>query len=178
MPTCQFSHDDIVQANADWGCNCGPAALAFALQTGLDDVRPAMMAAGFGVKGHTTPTMMSAALVAMNAKKRQVQVPVRNAGGGLDIEPLFVESLITLVRVQWTGPWTRPGTSPRWAYAYTHWIATWAERGVPLVFDCNGGVQHVERWEYETVPAITSQISRADGGWHPTHVWHIAKNRI
>lgn len=37
-----FTEDDMRCAAEAWGCNCGPSALAFALQTTLDAVRPAL----------------------------------------------------------------------------------------------------------------------------------------
>ena len=173
MPTCKFDQADLIKANEDWGCNCGPASLAFALQVCLEDVRNPMMLAGFALKRHTTPTIMNAALVAMGVQKRSVKVPVRTTEGGLDIEPLFNGQSIALVRIQWTGPWTKPGTNQKWAYRQTHWVATWQERGVPLVFDCNGGIRSFDGWEMDIVPKLTSQYSRADGGWFPTHIWKV-----
>jgi hypothetical protein len=174
MPTCQFSQDDLLRANADWGCNCGPAALAFAVERSLDDVRTAVMDAGFAEKRRTTPTLMQRSLEHLRVRTFAIKPPVRTNEGGLDVETLF-NPVVAIVRVQWTGAWTKRGAPVRVLYQHTHWIATWSERGVPLVFDVNGGVQSMHEWESQTVPAILEQHKGSDGGWFPTHVWRIAK---
>lgn len=173
MPTCKFEREDLLKANEDWGCNCGPASLSFALQKTLDEIKPAMQHVGFIEKRHTNPTMMANALRYLGVIWSTVKVPVRNAEGGMDIEPLFNGDRISLVRIQWTGPWTKPGALQKWAYRQTHWVATWQERSVPLVFDCNAGIRGLDGWEMDIVPMLTSQYSRADGGWFPTHIWKV-----
>lgn len=179
MITCKFSSDDLKQANEEWGCNCGPSALAFALQTDLNAVRQAVSSVGFDHKRYINPTMMSQAVQILRGRKKNVQCPCRNAEGGLDVEPMFPDaemaSDLSLVRVQWTGQWTAPGANQRWAYGKTHWIVTWTERGVALVFDCNCGISGFESWENEIVYRITESIPRSDGGWYPTHIWRVLK---
>lgn len=165
-----FTEAEVRQANSAWGANCGPTALAFALQTTLDKVRP--LIPRFAEKRFTNPTMMREAIHAAGRSFRDVSVPVRNRSGGLDIEPMF-EPQLTIVRVQFTGPWTAPGANKLWAYRFTHWITTWAERSVPLVFDCNGGILSFDEWERDIVPEIIKTIPKADGGWHPTHIWRL-----
>lgn len=154
---CPFTEQDMQAAVAEWGCNCGPSALAFALRLPLDRVRYAIP--GFEAKGYTSPTMMRAALDRL--------------GAGVAVSPpdrLSLLGSMALVRVQFTGPWTAPGANPKWAYWHTHWIATW--RG--NVFDCNGGIRPLGEWEAGIVPLLTAAIKRADGGWFPTHVWRLA----
>jgi hypothetical protein len=171
-----FTEQEMIAAAGEWSCNCGPSALAFALQIGLDKVRGKIP--GFEVKGYTSPTMMKAALA--------------NLGKPFDVFPADVSNMfrssyldsINLVRVQWTGPWTKPGANPKWAYRASHWIASWVimeERGhdgamayIDRVFDCNGGIRSFETWKTEIVPLLTALYPRADGGWFPTHVWRIA----
>ena len=82
---------------------------------------------------------------------------------------------MSLVRIQWTGPWTMPGMSFKWAANYTHWICCWREEVPPVlrVFDINGGVMAFEQWQREIVPAIVATIKRADGGWYPSNVWQL-----
>lgn len=40
--TYPFTEDEMYAAAREWGCNCGPSALAFALQVPLDRVRRCM----------------------------------------------------------------------------------------------------------------------------------------
>jgi hypothetical protein len=100
-----------------------------------------------------------------------VRPPKYIKGTPNDVEPMFHDAP-SLVRVQWTGPWTEPGASPKWAYRQTHWIATWRERGVPLVFDCNSGITGIS-WIDSIVPQLTKLYPRADGEWFPTHIWRL-----
>lgn len=162
--TYTFTQEEMQQASATWGCNCGPSALAFALQVKLDVVRTAIP--GFSEKGYTNPTMMAAALVnvgrAWNAKLPLSMFP----SSAFDICP-------ALVRVQWTGPWTASGANPRWAYRQTHWISTYLDRDERMVFDCNGGINTFDVWQDQIVPFIVKHIPSADGGWFPTHVWRL-----
>lgn len=181
-----FTEEQAQAAHDQWGCNCGPTALAFALQMPLSFVRPLLP--DFPARKYTNPTMMREALKSAGQDFRIIKVPVRTPGGGLDIATMYGEnpklkpdepfSMMTdspphLVRVQWTGPWTKAGANPKWGYRMTHWICTWLQRSVPLVFDCNGGVMHHEKWEAGIVPLITASIPRADGGWYPTHIWRL-----
>ena len=169
MPTYTFTEAEAQAAYDEWGCNCGPTALAFALQCSLEYVRP--LIPRFEERRYTNPTMMKAALQAANVNWREVRKPNQDVMFDQD----EYQGRISLVRVQWTGPWTAPGANPRWAYRQTHWIATWTERSVPLLFDCNGGMRGPMSWEDEIVPVLTREIPRADGGYFPTHIWRLAK---
>lgn len=163
MPyTYTFDANEMTQAAQDWGCNCGPSALAFALQVSLDEVRG--LIPDFETRRYTSPTMMKAALAAAGVSFTQIRE--------LDRYGMFQET-VSLVRVQWTGPWTAATANPKWAYWHTHWIATVLEGNTPVVFDCNSGMTTLESWECDLVPLITKQISRADGGWFPTHIWQL-----
>lgn len=156
-----FTQEESQKAYDAWGANCGPNALAFALQVSLDAVRP--LIPGFGEKRYTSPTMMKSALA-----KAGVSFDVRMP----DPSDMY-HAAPSLVRIQWTGPWTAEGANPKWAYRQTHWIASWRDTS-DWIFDCNGGIQSPELWRQSIVPAITSQIPRADGRWFPTHVWRLA----
>lgn len=157
------------QANAaadSWGCNCGPAALAFACQKPLDAARYAIV--DFDRKRYTSPSMMRAALAELRREIVTVRRPTRDE---------MFSHLPSLVRIQWTGPWSKPGVPAVAAYRHTHWVCCWLEGpeiegGPPLVFDVNGGVLHVSDWENEIVPLLLPKDG--DGKWHPTHVWRLA----
>ncbi len=130
MLTYSFSAAEAEQAHKDWQCNCGPTALAFALQCSLEEVRPLLP--GFSEKRYTNPTMMRHALGLAGRKfaalsTNRVMDDNPWGAGAFDVEP-------TLIRVQWTGRWTEEGANPKWAYRYTHWICTFEQDG-PMVFD-------------------------------------------
>lgn len=175
MPSCTFTAEEFKAAHEAWGCNCGPAALAFALQTTLAAVRPAIPQ--FEERRYTSPMMMAAALRHFG----QEFAPVNNPSGGFNyqhgLRSMFGGPL-SLVRIQWTGPWTAITGNAKWAARQTHWIACWMEavaraQWSARVFDCNGGITSVENWEGNIVPAIVATIPRADGGWFPANVWRL-----
>lgn len=168
-----FTQQEMEAANAEWGCNCGPSALAFALQKPIAAVRHAIPK--FDERRYTSPTMMQAGLAFFRQAYRVIRPPTFVAGRPNDVETLCDEPC-SLVRIQWCGPWTAPGANPKWAYRQTHWIATWKERGVPLVFDCNGGIRALVSWIDEIVPVLSSHAvtPRANGEWFPTHIWRLA----
>lgn len=160
-----FSEAQMERAAAEWGCNCGPSALAFALQLPLEAARHAIPE--FDRKRYTSPSMMTAALSFLNRSVVAIRKPTR--------DDMF-QAAPCLVRLQWGGPWCKPGVNPKAAYGCTHWITTWKEGperegGVPLVFDCNGGVNRIDEWEAQIVPLLLP--ARGDHTWFPTHVWQV-----
>lgn len=56
----QFCHEDGARAWREWGCNCGPTALAAILGLTLDEVRPHL--GDFEQKHYTNPRLMAQAL--------------------------------------------------------------------------------------------------------------------
>lgn len=161
--TYPFTEEDSRAAFDAWGANCGPNALAFALQVPLAKVR--LLIPEFEEKRYTSPTMMKAALANAGASFRSI-TPTDKAS--------MFQWDTSLVRVQWCGPWTAPGANPRWAYRQTHWIATYMiERQAPMVFDCNGGIRGYQSWASEIVPLILEHYPRANGEWFPTHIWRL-----
>lgn len=170
--TYPFTEEQATAAHEEWGANCGPTALAFALGVGLDYVRESIP--GFEEKRYTSPSMMKSAL--RNLAQEFFAAPTGLSTG---LANMFADN-IALVRVQWSGPWTQPGANPKWAYRQTHWIATWlephgqfGETHLKLIFDVNGGIRPLLSWEEEIVPLILKSYPRADGGWFPTHIWRI-----
>src|SRR5688572_16319757 len=109
-----FTEQDMERAAAEWGCNCGPSAMAFAIQQPLDVARHAIPE--FETKRYTSPSMMKLALHSLKFGFMRVMQP--------SIGKMFYDQP-AVVRIQWTGPWTMPGSNGKWAYNYTHWIATW-----------------------------------------------------
>ncbi|MGD9645681.1 MAG: hypothetical protein AB7U73_08210 [Pirellulales bacterium] len=156
-----FTQDEAREAHEAWGCNCGPTALAFALQTTLDEARVAIK--HFDERRYTSPTMMREAIAALG----RTFIPCR-----APLERDLFHDRVALVRIQWTGPWTQP--APRkWAARYTHWIVTWLD-GVRLsIFDVNSGMVDFVHWRTKTAKAITDTINNADGGWYPSNIWRL-----
>lgn len=169
----QFSSADMERAFHDWGCNCGPSALAVVLGITLDAARDLIV--DFPSRKYTSPTMMGAALASFGATYGEIS-KCRKVPATLCPDVLPDHGL---VRVQWTGPWTEPGVNPKWAYRVTHWFATFMlEPRCPehrVIFDVNSGPSTWEHW-LSTIPkAITDSIPRADGGWYLTHLWEVTK---
>lgn len=163
--TYPFTLSDLLHAQNTWGCNCGPAALAFALQRRLDVARRAIP--DFETRRYTSPTMMKKALAAIGVTHESL-----DRHHPAILRDMF-DAAPALVRIQWTGPWTEPGANPWWAYRKTHWIATWLAGDQLHVFDCNSGIVDFARWKREVVPHLTALYPKADGGFFPTHVWRI-----
>jgi hypothetical protein len=162
-----FSEHESDYAYETWGANCGPNALAFALQMPLEAVRPHIPQ--FDERRYTSPSMMAAALDSL--KRRVVKIiPERKFPMALD--RMFHERQ-ALVRVQWTGPWIVDGKPQKWAARQTHWIVCWLNEIVPMVFDVNGGIKDFGDWHTEIVPPLAKSVPRCDGGWYPANIWRL-----
>lgn len=116
--------------------------------------------------------MMREALTTLGRRIEIVRNPSGGRNRGYGIDTMFAGPM-SLVRIQWTGPWTDNGKTAKWAAAQTHWIACWSD-GDWFVFDCNSGITTFAEWESKTVNAITATIKRADGDWFPANVWRLA----
>src|SRR5688572_28926123 len=138
-PTVKFSETEAHAAWEQWGMNCGPGALCGLLGLRPEDVRPHM--GDFESKRYTNPTLMYAALRSLGVDytltidRTNGAVPKNPGRIGLEF-PDF-----GLARIQWAGPWTRPGVPMRARYRMTHWVASWKHqtRGF-AIFDVNAGV--------------------------------------
>lgn len=150
-----FGSDEARKAYEEWGCNCGPAALAAAMGKTLDEIRPHL--GPFEQRGYMNVTNM--------------RESIRAAGGAIEREYKGWPPVGTgLVRIQWGGPWIIDGKPARWAATASHWVATYRDAASWFyVFDVNGGPMLVDQWEKEIVPAIVASIKRADGKWNISH---------
>lgn len=165
-----FTLIDAEQAFDDWGANCGPGAIAAVLGRTLESVRPALLAQGFGAKRYTNPSLMLAVLRTLAVAFRMTLRPPTTA---TDRWPQY-----GLVRIQWEGPWTKPGVPIAARYRQTHWVG--ARRGAAGVeiFDINcmsvGGWVTLDEWRDQVVPRLLREcVPRATGGWHQTHVLEV-----
>lgn len=162
--------DEVRKAQDEWGANCGPGALAAVLNLSLDAVRPHLP--GFDAKRYMNPTMMRAALDSL-------AVSYQWHTGRRGLFPSY-----GLARVQWDGPWTKPGVPPAAAYRHTHWVGSaMPDRAVSdphdvKIFDINaisvGGWIDLPQWRTQLVPWLLQQCQpKANGLWWLTHVVEI-----
>lgn len=167
----RFTLADADRAHSEWGCNCGPAALAAIVGMTLDEVRPHM--GDFERKGYINQTMMHAALASAGKKYNKV-----------GHKTVFDYPFYGLCVVQWEGPWLDPGVHHMARYRYTHWIG--AARHLDLskhaigIFDVNclnngSGWTALADWESHVVPHLTSQYKRANGKWHVAHAIEVER---
>lgn len=176
-----FSLADAERASDEWGANCGPGALAAIMGLTLDEVRPHM--GGFESKGYTNPTLMFAALKSVGARYEGCAISPKVAHVGSIGWPSF-----GLARIQWEGPWTKPGVPIRGRYRQTHWVgAKRGSNGSIGIFDINclsmttsgSGWTTLEAWRDIVVPFILKQcVPRADGKWHITHSIEVEPVRV
>ncbi len=153
----RFTLDDGQRAADDWGANCGPGALAAALDKTLDEVRPFL--GDFETKRYTNPTLMLDSLRRLGVAWRLTTDPWPRRG---------------LVRIQWEGPWTAAGVPIRVRYRQTHWVAAASVDGEVAIFDinclCVGGWVSLQEWSVRVVPWLLREcVPKANGKWHSTH---------
>src|SRR5258706_2485946 len=127
IPSISWGKKEAEAASVQWGFNCGPAALCAVTGMTPEQVRPHLI--DFEQKGYTNPTMMLKAL-------ESLQVPFRTAYRS-DTPGPFPKVDFGLVRLQWGGPWTRPGVPPRARYRKTHWAAAQTDSHTTWMFDIN-----------------------------------------
>jgi hypothetical protein len=162
----RFTVAEADSAYEEWGCNCGPTAIAAIMGLTLDELRPHL--GDFERKRYTNPILMWEILDRLGARWRLVKPPRTWPTYGL-------------ARVQWEGPWTKPGVPMRARYRHTHWVgATWSvARNEFGIFDCNAmangtGWCSAANWSGIIAPWILETcVPRADGRWHLTHVVEI-----
>lgn len=163
--------DACASANA-WGANCGPGALAAVLGLSLDAVHPHLH--GFDRKRYTNPRMMRAALDSLD-------VSYQWKVGRFGLFPSY-----GLARVQWDGPWTKPGVPPAATYRHTHWVGSaMPDRSISdphdvKIFDinaiCVGGWIDLPQWSAQLVPWLLKRCEpKATGDWWLTHVVEVEK---
>lgn len=163
--TARFTIEEAMRATDEWGCNCGPAAIAGICNLTLDQVRPHM--GGFETKRYTNPTMMFNALSSLGV------------GWSLTTDqpnwPCY-----GLARIQWEGPWTKPGVPMRARYRHTHWVGACQLAPDNIgIFDINciangSGWTDLKSWSDNLVPWLLEEIApKADGKWHITHAIEV-----
>jgi hypothetical protein len=155
----RFGLDEANAAADAWGFNCGPGALCAVLGFTPDELRPHM--GEFEAKGYTNPTLMFDVLRRLGVRYRQTY---RTDAPG-DCELKF-----GLMRVQWAGPWTKPGVPMAARYRQTHWIAVAEDRVFDINAICVGGWLSRAEWKNKLVPWLLREaVPKATGEWWPTH---------
>lgn len=163
-----FSVEEAYAAQDEWGMNCGPGAIAAVLGLTPAQLRPHM--GDFEKKGYTNPSLMWTVLGNVGARF--------SYRGGLlsrDDWPNY-----GLARIQWEGPWTKPGVPARVAYRHTHWVGARQINGSTDIFDINaiseGGWLSAEDWSTRLVPWLLAECEpKASGGWWITHAVEIKR---
>jgi hypothetical protein len=122
----------------------------------------------FESKNYTNPRLMLSALKSLEQKYSVNKVLWPKLG---------------LVRVQWCGPWTKDGVSPRAKLRHTHWIGAQA---LPYddvwIFDincvCVGGWVSYSEWANKVVPWLLREVEpEANRKWYPTHILELEQRR-
>lgn len=165
LPKVRFTAADLDAASTKWGCNCGPTALAAICDLMPDDVRPFLGA----FRGLMNPTEMAEAIVRLGCTLTR-----------LPHERLYVPGTYRgrfgaeygVTRIQYGGPWTNPGVNPRWAYRYTHWIASIVVDGQGYFFDCNYGWMEIGEF-LTNMKSDAAEVQRGNATWWPTHIYEI-----
>lgn len=159
----RFNVDEANAAGEEWGFNCGPGALCAVLGLTPAEIRPSL--GDFESKGYTNPTLMARVLHAYGLVHRQTYRS--DHPGRCRIER-------GLMRVQWAGPWTKPGVPMAARYRHTHWVAVSGDQVFDLNAICVGGWIPFDEWQYRLVPwLICEACPKGTGEWWPTHGWEI-----
>lgn len=119
----------------------------------------------FEAKRYTNPTLMAAVLHAHGVRYRQKYRADTPGSCRLDFG---------LMRVQWAGPWTRPGVPMAARYRMTHWVAMAGDAIFDINALCVGGWIARQVWEQRLVPwLIREACQKGSGEWWPTHGWEL-----
>ena len=168
----RFTEADAIRANEEWRCNCGPAAIAAIMGLSLDEVRPHL--SDFEQRGYMPTSMMWFVLNRLGAKldkKNFNPVTRRDRDGNPPAWPRW-----GIARIQWEGPWLKPGVPMNVRSLYTHWVGSCSLLQATHVgiFDINcmetGGWVSVSDWTGKVVELPELPISArepARGGSRP-----------
>ena len=163
----RFTEDDANKAADEWNFNCGPAALCAVLDMTPAEMRPHLI--DFEQKGYTNPSLMFGILKALNIEHR-----CSYRSDVAEIAQLNAWPKFGLVRIQWGGPWTRPGVPMRVRYRKTHWVACCGDNTTREIFDvnvmCVGGWMSFAEWSTKLIPWLIKEcVPDGNGEWWPTH---------
>lgn len=150
-PALKFTVADSQSAHQNWKATCGPHAIAAACGLSLEEVRGAIE----NYRGWMNPTQVSNTL--RNLKRSftlQSQLKTQKLCEGIN-------------RIQWEGPWLKPGRPATEAYRHTHYVAH--IQGMVLCTACLAAewipVDEWRKHHLETEPASP---------FHVTHHWRLS----
>lgn len=170
LPEILFDLNDAQQAANTWRFNCGPGALCAVLGMRPEELRQHM--GDFERKGYTNPTLMFDVLKRLKVPHELVYRGDKPHGA---IGPMMCCPPFGLIRVQWSGPWTKPEVPMAARYRHTHWIARRRNAaGGTEIFDvnatCAGGWISWKEWSGQVVPWLLKEVvPKSDGTWWVTH---------
>lgn len=171
-PALRFDVDAAEAAYDAWKFSCGPAAICGLLSMTPAELRPHV--GDFPQKGYTSPTMMYEMLRSLGAR-----FAIRQGTTDGKHQPPWPS--FGLARIQFGGPWCKPGVPMRVRYNYTHWVASWrashdADRH--FVYDinttCAGWLGFFE-WSHKVMPWLLEDVRRADRTWWVTHALEVSR---
>jgi hypothetical protein len=166
-----FTIEEAQRFYDEWRFNCGPSALCAVSGKRPEEALLAMPK--FLERGYTNPKMMAAALTTFGIGWR-----VLHAEDGAVNFPKneFRFPEYGLVRVQWAGPWTKPGVPVRARYRHSHWIAVDEDWVFDINCMCAGGWVPFTEWSSQVVPWLLNEVEpKASGEWWATHCWQIER---
>ncbi len=164
-----FSLADAEKADNEWHFNCGPGAICGVLNMTPEEIRPHL--SDFESKGYTNPTLMFEIL-------RNLAVSWQLIYRGDEPDANFAYPDLGLIRIQWAGPWTKPGVPMQARYRHTHWAGMRQTTDGYEAFDinamCVGGWLPLAEWRTDLIPWLIRECEpKANGQWWPTHVLKI-----
>jgi hypothetical protein len=145
-----WTFDDSMEAHEEWKASCGPHSIAAAAAVSLDTVRQSLS----NYHGWMSPTMVTETLTKMGVNfSLTSRLQTQNLCSGIN-------------RIQFVGPWLKPGVPTRVAYFHTHWICHF--EGLVLCTCC-----HPSEWMF--LDHWKREILEANDGhsWYVTHHYKI-----
>lgn len=150
-----FGLQEAIEAEHQWGANCGPGAIA-----AICGITPADAVAAipnFSKKRYTTELMLQDALDSLNVRWKQAYPTWPQWG---------------FARVVWSGPWmTDP--DPFVALSHSHWVGVYQSEGELAIFDINaisaGGWISWAEWHGSLVPWLLSHAEPEAGRFFCIH---------
>ena len=167
-PRLRFDVDDAERAGDRWGFSCGPAAICALLGLTPDQLRPHLERHS-RKRSYMTPDDVLRALDSLG---------VRHSAGRRHQYPQF-----GFARIQWGGPWLKPGVPYKARYCYTHWVASCGGCTTGScrfqICDINAtcvGWMSLNEWSGKLVPWLLKEaVPRADGSWSITHTIEVTQ---
>lgn len=166
-----FTIDEAQRYWEKWRFNCGPSALcAIANRKPLEALAALPQ---FRQRGYTNPKMMRAGLKAFGM--RWAELVSDEETNNLPRVATFPS--YGLVRVQFAGPWTKPGVPIVARYRHTHWVGVDNWNVFDINAMCAGGWLPVAEWANDLIPWLIKKCEpkSATGDWWATHCWEVER---